>query len=138
MQSIFYPTSGKTRIHFQHTTSNTDVYVDMFFWAINSTPRPPQTYLSGKKIEPQKRGGEMIRMHNIYPCVFLQHGKPRLCSAWPRGSRSSRQSTSGIFSPPSKPSKGLLLSIFEGIHYVKYVFGAGGGMWMAAVDKNKK
>ena len=44
------------------------------FWAINSKkklPRPPQSYLSGNKIESQKRGvGEMIRMHNIYPCLF--------------------------------------------------------------------
>ena len=38
------------------------------FWAINS-PRPMQTYLSGEKNESQKRGGGMIKMHNIYPCI---------------------------------------------------------------------
>ena len=41
------------------------------FWAINSkknSPRPPQTYLSGKKMNLKRGGGEIIKMHNIYPC----------------------------------------------------------------------
>ena len=32
------------------------------FWAINSKE------FHGEKIESQKRGGEIISMHNIYPC----------------------------------------------------------------------
>ena len=37
------------------------------FWA---SPRPPQTYLSGEKMNLKKGVGEkIIKMHNIYPCI---------------------------------------------------------------------
>ena len=42
------------------------------FWAINIFFRMegfPQTYFSGGKNESQKRGGGMINMQNIYPCL---------------------------------------------------------------------
>ena len=29
----------------------------------------PQPYLSGKKLKLERGGGEMIRKHNIYPCL---------------------------------------------------------------------
>ena len=46
------------------------VLKNAFFWAINSKNwlRLPQTYLSGIKINLKKGGGEMIKMHSIYPC----------------------------------------------------------------------
>ena len=43
------------------------------------SPRPPKTYLSGKKLISKEGGGEIIKMHNIYPCVYLRLSSTRLC-----------------------------------------------------------
>ena len=39
--------------------------INASFWAINSKN------LSGKKIKSEKRGGGLIRIHNIYPCFYI-------------------------------------------------------------------
>ena len=39
----------------------------LIFLGYKLKKKSPQTYLSGKKFNLKKGGGEMIRMHNIYP-----------------------------------------------------------------------
>ena len=45
-------------------------------------PRPPQTYLSGEKMNLKKGGGGIIKMHNIYPCHYSKMATPNL--VWER------------------------------------------------------
>ena len=42
------------------------------FWA---SPRPPQTYLSGKKMNLKKGVGKFFSKFTIYPCAFSKTGQ---------------------------------------------------------------